>query len=51
MNGLQRRTAPTLELSGVAITTPMAFTVQQVTATTALRLAATAAIRLGPYFM
>ena len=51
MNGLQRRTTPTFELSGVAVTTAMALTIQQVTASTTIRLSGAAAIRLGPYFM
>ena len=51
MNGLQRRTPPTIEFSGVAITTTMALTIQQVTAPTTIRLTAAPTIRLGPYFM
>ena len=51
MNGLQRRTSPTVELSGVAVTAALALAFQRVTAATTIRLTSTTAIRLGPYFM
>ena len=51
MNGLQRRTTPTFELSGVAITTTMALSIQRVSASATVRESASTAIRLGPYFM
>ena len=51
MNGLQRRTTPTVEFSGVAVAATMALAIQQVTASPTLRLTAATTIRLGPYFM
>lgn len=51
MNGLQRRTTPAVELSGVAVTTSLALAIQRVSVAAALRLTATTTFRLDPYFM